>query len=60
MGFIIVTGSFKGVHTYVLIKKTHNKNEFILLKKMDNKKEFKKEVKNLSKYFNATIIKEGK
>ena len=60
MGFIIGTDSFKGVHTYVLIKKSSNKHEFILLKKMDNKKEFKKEVKNLSKYFNAPIIKEGK
>lgn len=43
-------------HCYSLVMRVDGNSHFILSKDMKDGVEFKKEVENLSKYFNATII----
>lgn len=50
----------KRVNTYCLMRRRiDNSLEIILLKTIRNEKDFNTEVENLSKYFNADIIREA-
>lgn len=46
------------IFTYCLAKNYNNTTEVLLIKRMKNKLDFKEEINNLSKYFNAIILKE--
>jgi hypothetical protein len=48
----------KKVLAYCLTRKHKEKTEVVLLNQRNDEKEFKKEVNNLAKYFEATIIEE--
>lgn len=48
----------ENANTYCLVRILDENQEVILTKTICDKKEFDKEVENLSKYFDAVIIKE--
>ena len=48
----------KDANCYTLVKKVKGEIEILLCKTIENKDEFNKEVENLTKYFNATNIRE--
>lgn len=48
----------KNALAYCLTRRLDGKTEIILLKTMASEKEFKEEVENISKYFNAKVLKE--
>lgn len=57
--FYIGIDTYKGSpNCYCLSKDTNGVIEILLAKQIWSEEEFNTEVKNLSKYFNATIIKE--
>lgn len=44
------------ISSYCLVRKTKTNSDILMCKSMRDKKKFEKEVKNLAKYFNATLI----
>jgi hypothetical protein len=53
-----VDTSNKDFLSYCLVREIDGLSTVIILNTMNNEDEFQRQVENLSKYFNATIIKE--
>jgi hypothetical protein len=57
--FIGIDDYEKDSLSYCLCRKINDKSEVLLIKTMSNEEAFNKEVENLSKHFNAKVIREA-